>query len=193
MNYLEELIGEIPINGLTVGSVLLVIGAIVFLVKTYSKFKKYLIDNYKEQEARDKKINETFEKVKEYHEYQIQDREQNLKIQEQLTSSLEELKKSTKDHTNQLKQLEERVLNYELADTKDKLMQNFRYFTSSYHNPMLAWTELEHEAFMELMKTYEDRGGDGYMHTVVSPAMENLRVIPMTQLDDIAELMHTRK
>lgn len=193
MDYLMELFGGIPVNGLTVATVLLLIGAGVSLYKTYSKFKKTIVDNAMEAAQRDKKIEETFQEVKKYHEYRVHDREQSFEIQKQLTQSLNELKESTKEHTAHLKQLDERVLSYELADTRDKLMQNFRYFTSTYHNPMQAWTELEYEAFTELMKTYEDRGGNGYMHTVVKPAMEALRVIPMTQLEDIAELMHNRK
>ena len=36
---------------------------------------------------------------------------------------------------------------------------------------------MEAEAFWELFKEYEDAGGDGYIHTVVQPAMNLLKVI----------------
>ena len=35
---------------------------------------------------------------------------------------------------------------------------------------------MEAEAFWGLFRDYEEAGGDGYMHTVVQPAMEKLRI-----------------
>lgn len=193
MNYLIEFFEKVQINSTTVILFILVVGILIFLWKSYGKLKTFIIKNHEEEKAWKTKIEDTYNEVKQYKEHRIHDREQSLEIQKKLTKSLDELRDANKENTTHLKQLDERVLNYELADTRDKLMQNFRYFTSSYHNPMQAWTELEHEAFMEMLKVYEDRGGNGYMHTVVKPAMEGLRIIPMTQLEDIAELMHNRK
>ena len=35
---------------------------------------------------------------------------------------------------------------------------------------------MEAEAVWGLFRDYEEAGGDGYMHTVVQPAMEKLRI-----------------
>lgn len=181
MDELMKLFGDVPINGITVGFCLLVIAACVFLYKTYKKFKNMIIDNYKASAERDKKINDTFEEVKKYREDQAQ-----------LTESIEKLHTSQEAMSKKLDELDKRTTNYELSDTRDKLMQSYRYYTSPKHNPQMAWTELEHEAFFGMLKTYEAAGGDRFMHTTVQPAMEDLRVIPMSQTADIVELMHNR-
>ena len=38
---------------------------------------------------------------------------------------------------------------------------------------------MEKNAFDELFKEYENAGGNGYMHTVVKPAMDALDVVDM--------------
>ena len=181
MDELVEIVGNVPVNGITIGLIISAIVASIFLYRTYNKFKNMIIENYKSSAERDKKINDTFEEVKQYKESQAQ-----------LTESIEKLHQSQEAMSRKLDELDNRTINYELSDTRDKLMQSYRYYTSPKHNPQMAWTELEYQAFFEMMRTYENSGGDGHMHTVVQPAMENLRVIPMSQTDDIAELMHTR-
>lgn len=192
MNYVEELIGDIPVNGVTVGFLLLVIAACVFLYKTYKKFKNMIIDNYKASAERDKKIDDTFDEVKKYHEFRVHDREQSLQIQAELTASIKAMEKTQTQNSEHLVELEKKIVSYELSITRDRLIHNYRYFTSPKTNPSQAWTELEKEAFFELFKTYEERGGDGYMHDTVQPAMLLLTVIPMSDHEAIIELMHTR-
>lgn len=41
---------------------------------------------------------------------------------------------------------------------------------------------MEAEAFWELFKEYEDRGGNGYVHSVVQPAMNELTVRSLEDL-----------
>ena len=45
---------------------------------------------------------------------------------------------------------------------------------------MLAWSEMEHHAFFELVRDYEDLNGNDYVHSTVIPAVNELSVIPMT-------------
>ena len=45
---------------------------------------------------------------------------------------------------------------------------------------------MEAEAFWELFKEYEDAGGDGYIHTVVQPAMNLLKVIDIEDAVSVA-------
>ena len=192
MDELMKLFGDVPINGITVGFCLLVISACVFLYKTYKKFKNMIIDNYKASAERDKKIDDTFDEVKKYHEFRVHDREQSLQIQAELNASIKAMEKTQTQNSEHLVELEKKIVSYELSTTRDRLMHNYWYFTSPKTNPSQAWTELEKEAFFELLKTYEERGGDGYMHSTVQPAMLLLTVIPMSDHEAIAELMHTR-
>lgn len=192
MDQVMELLGDVPINGFTVATVLLIIGAVIAIYRAYKKFQKMIIDNYKEQEARNKKIDETFDEVKKYHEFRVHDREQSLKIQADLTASIKAMEQTQAQNSEHLVELEKKIVSYELSTTRDRLMQNYRYFTSPKTNPSQAWTELEKEAFFELLKTYEEHGGNGYMHNTVQPAMLLLTVIPMSDHEAITELMHAR-
>ena len=192
MDELMKLFGDVPINGFTVATVILIIGALVAIYRAYKKFQKIIIDNYKEQEARNKKIDDTFDEVKKYHEFRVHDREQSFQIQAELTASIKAMEKTQTQNSEHLVELEKRIISYELSTTRDRLMHNYRYFTSPKTNPSQAWTELEKEAFFELLKTYEEHGGNGYMHNTVQPAMLLLTVIPMSDHEAITELMHTR-
>ena len=58
---------------------------------------------------------------------------------------------------------------------------------------MLAWSEMEAEAFWKIFKDYEDLDGNGHVHAEVQPAMRNLEVIPMHEVEKISELMHSRR
>ena len=49
------------------------------------------------------------------------------------------------------------------------------------------------EAFWELFKEYEDAGGDGYIHTVVQPAMNLLKVIDIEDAVSVLRLTNNRK
>ena len=78
--------------------------------------------------------------------------------------------------SDKLKQMEEDTKRRECNKTRDRLLQNYRYYINPETNPDHSWTKMESEAFWELFRDYEDAGGDGYMHTVVQPAMQLLTV-----------------
>ena len=81
----------------------------------------------------------------------------------------------------------------EVNKLRDTLVRNYTYYTSKDKNPLYAWTKMESEAFWDLFTDYEDMGGDGYMHTVVQPAMLQLHVIDINDVESISELMKNRK
>ena len=192
MDELIKLFGDYKITGVTVATLFTCIAAIVFLVQVYRKVRDYLIATYKASEAKDKMISDTFEEVKKYQELRTGDRQQSLEIQKDIADSIALLKQSNEELQKQLQELSERTKKYELADTRDKLLQSYRYYVSAIKNPKGAWTELEKEAFFELFGSYEDSGGNGFMHTTVQPEMNKLIVIPMTSSEEIANLMHSR-
>ena len=57
---------------------------------------------------------------------------------------------------------------------------------------MLAWSEMEHHAFFELVRDYEDLNGNDYVHTTVIPAMNELMVVSMSDKQTLAKLMSSR-
>lgn len=127
-------------------------------------------------------------------------RAQSLNIQAQLQNTdkeilgvCERIEKSvdeTKDTINKrLDHLEKREKNAIRA----KLLEEYRLFTDMVKNPMQAWTEMEHHAFFEVVKDYEELGGNDYVHSEVIPTVNKLAVIPMADLTRLSELMKSRK
>ena len=76
-------------------------------------------------------------------------------------------------------EMEEDSKRRERNKLQDRLLQSYRYYTNTERNPEQTWTKMEAEAFWELFGDYERLNGDGYMHTVVQPAMNKLTVIEM--------------
>lgn len=127
-------------------------------------------------------------------------RAQSLQIQAQLQNTDKEIlaacaqiRDSVKDNQNVLNTRLDRLEKREKNAIRAKLLDEYRLFTDETKNPMLAWSEMEHHAFFELVRDYEDLGGNDYVHSTVLPAINELNVIPMTDKQALADLMHSRK
>lgn len=161
-------------------------GAFLFLI--YRKVRDYLVKRYEADKEKDKRLKEALEAVRKYPEY----RQQSLAIQKSLEAEILELKNAQEEQIARLVQMEDDTARMERNKLRDRLLQNYRYFTSKEHNPLQAWTRMESEAFWELFSDYEKVNGNGYVHTVVQPAMNLLTVIEMGDEEDVAELMKHR-
>lgn len=95
----------------------------------------------------------------------------------ELESEIQDLRKTQEETSERLAKMDEDIKRRERNKLRDRLLQNYRYYTNPKHNPSSAWTKMEAEAFWELFRDYEDAGGDGYVHTEVRPAMERLTVL----------------
>jgi hypothetical protein len=127
-------------------------------------------------------------------------RAQSLQIQAQLQNTDKELlkvcneiKAGVLDNQNVLNERLDRLEKREKNSLRQKILQEHRIFTDEHMNPMKAWTEMEHHSFFELVKDYEELGGNDYVHSEVLPAMNKLRVIPMSDRNTLFELMNSRK
>lgn len=176
-------------GNITISSVVTVILAGVFLFMTYKKIREYLIKKYQAEEEKNQQLSEALAAVRKYPEY----RQQSIKIQEQLESEIQELRKAQEANNERLVSMEERANRQERNKLRDLLIQNYRYYASDEHNPMRAWTRMESEAFWELFSDYEAVNGDGYVHTVIQPAMNLLAIIEVSDLETVAQLMQSRK
>lgn len=187
MTGLEEFLKTF--GNITVSNVITVALAAVFLGMTYKKIRDYLIKKYESEKEKDKELKEALEAVRKYPEY----RQQSIRIQEKLESEIQELRKAQDEHTCRLLQMEENAQRRERNKLRDRLLQNYRYYTSKEHNPRQEWTRMESETFWECFADYENMNGDGYMHSVVQPEMNLLGIIEMDDTSGIAELLHSRK
>lgn len=125
--------------------------------------------------------------------------EQKKKIQEHdeiipsLKEDIERINESLHSLTTELKEERERSDRRERNKLRDRLLQSYRYYTNPDKNPTLSWSDMESESFWQMFKDYEELLGDGYMHTTVQPAMNELIVIRMDQLKELTNMMNQRK
>ncbi len=179
-----ELFGEMRVS-----TFVYIIMAIIFLVLVYRKVSDYLYKRHDAEQEKDRKLKDALEAVSHYPEY----RQQSIEIQETLRKDIQAINAALQDHTKRLEKMENDSKKRELNKLYDTLLQSYKYYTSKEKNPMQAWTKMESKAFWDLFNDYEEMGGNGYMHTVVQPAMLLLTVIEMNDVEGISELMKTRK
>lgn len=127
-------------------------------------------------------------------------REQSFKIQAELKAEQSEIVKLCKAMNNTIENMDARLIQTqkqanerEKNDLRQKLINEYRLFTSPVKNPMKAWSEMEYKAFMSQVKDYESLGGNDYIHKTVLPAVNDLEVITMCDEDRLAEMMTSRQ
>lgn len=127
-------------------------------------------------------------------------RAQSLQIQQQLQSSDDsilklctEIKDGVVDNQKVLNERLDRLEKREKNAIRAKLLDEYRLFTDETKNPLLAWSEMEHHAFFELVRDYEDLHGNDYVHSTVLPAINELEVVPMSDKTRLLELMASRR
>ena len=141
------------------------------------------------------RLSATEEAVSHYPEY----RAQSIAMQNQLKeadNAIVELCKEIRDDVVANRQLlDARLSNLESREKNSlraKILNEYRLYTDERKNPMKAWTEMEHHSFFKLVEDYEDLGGNDYVHKTILPAMNELDVIPMSQLEQIKDLYDSR-
>lgn len=121
-------------------------------------------------------IYSTKEKVEQYAENRVHDREQSFEIQKQLTNSINALSDKLDAMSLKQNELEEKHRKRIRAEMKDKISQLYRY----YHERG-KWNDMEREAFNDLIDEYEDAGGsNSFVHTVVQPESYTWEVVERT-------------
>ena len=127
-------------------------------------------------------------------------RAQSLQIQQQLQTSdkdilqmCTEIQASVLENQKLLNRRLDRLEKREKNTLRAKILDEYRLFTDDSKNPLLAWSEMEHHAFFELVRDYEELGGNDFVHSVVLPAVNELNVVSMSDKVSLAELMRSRK
>lgn len=167
-------------GNITVLNLVQFILAVVFIVIIFKKIKDYLddkqermIQEYEKNKERDRKLQIALDAIDQYPKY----RQQSIEIQQHLEGEIQALRKSQQENTRRLVEMEETSKRRELNKLRDRLIESYQYYTDPKRNPELCWTRMEAEAFWELFKDYEEDGGNGYIHSVVQPAMNLLRIV----------------
>lgn len=180
--------------------VTLIFNKVVGIPAEMKKQKKAQQDKLDELECSLNTIDTRLAKVEESVSHYPEYRKQSLNIQAQLKEAdkaIVDLCKEIKDDVianrqmldDRLKSLESREKN----SLRAKILTEYRLYTDEYKNPKQAWTEMEHHSFFKLVEDYESLGGNDYVHSTVLPAMNELDVIPMSDLVAVKALYDSRK
>lgn len=170
-------------------------------MKKQKELEKQREEQHKrDNEARDAKIAELEKAINNTINNLPVYRAQSLQIQSELKSTDDLILATCESIKNSLiataESLDHRLDRLEKRDKNSiraKLLDEHRLFTDPSKNPLLAWSEMEHHAFFELIKDYEELKGNDYVHSTVIPDMNRLAVIPMSDKAALAELMASRK
>ena len=124
---------------------------------------------------------------------------QNLQLQQEqrteentILKTCNKIQQDIKENNATLSERLDRLEKREKNAIRAKLLEEYRLFTSEDKNPKHAWSEMEHHAFFELVKDYEDLDGNDYVHSEVIPAVNRLEVIMMADQLRLTELMKSR-
>ena len=156
--------------------------AIGFVWKIYQNVRDYLIDRHEAEVQRDNDLQEALQVTRKYPEYRAQSIEIQQKLEQQITNI-----------NDRLKSIEDTSKKRERNKLRECILRSYRYYTSPDKNPQQAWTRMEEQTFWASFGDYEEADGDGYVHTVVQPAMNKLSVIEMNDEEAIENLMKSRR
>lgn len=184
MDEFVQIFGHITVANLVIFAV-----AVCFAYKVYDKIKQFFVTKVEEDVKHKQEITDMAEAVKEL----AKDREIMLNNQKTMQEQLSKLSVAQADYVERIARLETSINNRERSKLRDRLLQSYRYYTSTKHNPLQQWTKMEADAFWSLFQDYEDIDGNGYVHSVVQPAMRSLEIVEMDDTDGIASLMASRR
>ena len=173
MQGMEEF--KLIFGGVTLWQVVELGLAVSFAAMIYRKVKSYIVERHDAEQERDEKLATALDSISKYPEY----RAQSLKIQDELRGEIAELRSTQQQTAQRLQEMEESQRMLERNKLRDRLLQGYRYYTAQGE-----WTIMEAEAFWELFRDYESRGGNGHMHRVVEPTMRALSVLPIPAPED---------
>ena len=103
----------------------------VFLVLIYRKVRDYLIKKHDADKLRDEQLQEALTAVRKYPEY----RKQSIQIQHELEDENCAVRKDIQALTKRIEKMEEDTKRRERNKIRDRLLQNYRYYTNTETNP----------------------------------------------------------
>lgn len=151
---------------------------IISETKTLSKTQK---DFYNEQlkyrnvsqELRDKLQKKTDEAVE-------KSEEANTRSKETL-SEIRELRLLVEKINARQEEIDADRKAQKVNELRKDLIDAYHHFGSVAENPKQTWNEMEAHAFWSMFHDYERYGGNDFAHQIIQPAMNRLKVIPITE------------
>lgn len=152
------------------------------------------------QKAKDDIIAETkalSQAQKDFYDEQLKYRNVSQQLRDSLQEKTDIAVKKSEEALNEIKELhlileqiqtrQEEIdadrKSQKVNELRQDLINAYHYFTSVERNPKQEWNEMEAHAFWSMFGDYERYGGKDFAHRVIQPAMNKLKIIPITQED----------
>ena len=116
-----------------------------------------------------------------------------LNLEQKVDTKIDGLQSSIDDIMKHLCDIDEERKKRECSRIRDLLIQSYNLYANPAKNESMAWSEMEAASFNELYDDYVFLGGNSFIQTHVKPAMDELRIIKMTDIDALYKMMHGRK
>lgn len=186
-------------GNITVFHVVEFVIAVAFILYVWKIVKTYINNQHDAEQKRDAELKEALDGVRAYPTYRAESITIRNNLEHKITSleqnvdnKIDCIQDSLNVIMSKLNEIEEKRGETERKKLQSELLQYYRLFTNVSKNPKKQWSEMEADSFWQIFELYEAYGGNGYMHSVVQPAMMELSVIPMDDEDALYELMHSR-
>lgn len=128
------------------------------------------LNNYIEESRKDRKA--LHDEMTVYSNNRINDRQQSLEIQKELTDSQNKLTDKVDDICKKLNDMEEKENKRVQSEIKERIAQSYRQYNET---KQISYMELE--ALEDLIETYEAHGGENsFVHSVVQKEMYTWKV-----------------
>lgn len=128
------------------------------------------LNNYMEESRQDRRA--LHEEMTTYSMNRINDRQQSLEIQKELTDSQNKTMGKVEDICEKLNAMEEKENQRVQSEIKERIAQSYRKYEETQQ---ISYMELE--ALEDLIKTYEAHGGENsFVHSVVQKEMYTWKV-----------------
>lgn len=123
----------------------------------------------KKREEQELLIN-TSKNIIELQNKQNQDNDERIKHEELIRKDLKKINDTVDNLIIKFENMQKKNNETKVKELKDTLI--------TYYNKYRVvgeWSKLEKDAFWELFEDYEERGGNGFIHSIVEPVMRELK------------------
>lgn len=153
--------------------------AILFGIKAVVSIFEWVLDKLgletkgmrKKREERDL-LKQTANNLVSLQNQQVADRQVSTQHDKMIKNDLAKLSDTVDSIVVTLAEMQKKENETELKRLKDSLV---RYYNK--YKDIGEWAKLEKDAFWDLFDDYEQRGGDGFVHSIIEPVMRGLRDI----------------
>ena len=104
---------------ITVGTVVVFVAALVFIWKLYTIIKNHLVEKYKQEEEKERKVREVIEQAKKYPEWH----QQSLDIQKQFSDAISSIESSQRNNLKSLSRLETMIAENEATTCRYRILR----------------------------------------------------------------------